>query len=360
MPSEPTHYEVLGVRENATSDEIRRAYRRLVMRLHPDRSGDAKTTDRFVRVNQAYEVLIDPDRRRDYDAVLRIRRQQSSAFNQRSTHTSPTSSKTTRVPYADISARIAEAAGLLAQGKYERAAMVAQAVLRMNYRVAMAHAILGDVARAKQDFRTALKRYSLAIQFDPKNQTFQRQYESLFNQIGELDASGSVKKSAGSTAALWGVALLSGLMMSYVAIAREQPIDTAPQFIQTWTIGLMVMMLVNGIAIGATLALSKVLDRWESVARGTSGRFSTASLLSVVALFNFWLCGFLYLLFGLAQGSFNFSMSRVIGIVALLASSYAVMSALSPYIAWDQTLLWGGNIIFLGVIGGWAVADAFR
>lgn len=360
MPSEPTHYQVLGIRENATSEEIRRAYRRLVMKLHPDRSGDSKTTDRFVRVNQAYEVLVDPGRRRDYDAVLRLNRKQTSTFSQQPTGPRPKTTQTPKVTHADISAKIAEAAGLLAQGKYERAALVAQTVLRMNNRVAMAHAILGDVARARQDFRTALERYSFAIQFDPNNQTFQRQYEALFNRLGEIDTSGAVKKSIGSTAALWGVAALSGLMMSYVAIAREQPIDTAPQFIQTWTIGLMVMMLVNGIAIGATMALARVLDRWDSVARGTSGRCSTASVLSVVALFNFWLCGFLYLLFGLAQGSFNFSMSRVIGVVAVLASSYAVMSALSPYIAWDQTLLWGGNIIFLGVIGGWAVADAFR
>ena len=46
--------------------------------------------------------------------------------------------------------------------------------------------------------------------------------------------------------------------------------------------------------------------------------------------------------------------------LAGLIEGYALMSSLSPTIIWHQALLWGGNVIYVGVLAGWAVADAFR
>ena len=51
-----THYEILGVKKSATQDEIRTAYRRLVLKYHPDRSKDPKSTDVFIRITEAYEI----------------------------------------------------------------------------------------------------------------------------------------------------------------------------------------------------------------------------------------------------------------------------------------------------------------
>lgn len=62
-------YLVLGVERGAPPGEIKRAYRRLARRLHPDiNPGDAEAAVRFRQVVEAYETLIDPDRRRRYDA----------------------------------------------------------------------------------------------------------------------------------------------------------------------------------------------------------------------------------------------------------------------------------------------------
>ena len=63
------YYDVLGVSPGAGADEIKRAYRQLARRYHPDISGDDRG-GAFLEVARAYEVLRNPDRRRSYDASL--------------------------------------------------------------------------------------------------------------------------------------------------------------------------------------------------------------------------------------------------------------------------------------------------
>jgi molecular chaperone DnaJ len=61
-------YQVLGVSKDATSDEIKKAYRKLARQNHPDSNpGDAKAEERFKSVAEAYSVLSSPDKRQEYD-----------------------------------------------------------------------------------------------------------------------------------------------------------------------------------------------------------------------------------------------------------------------------------------------------
>src|SRR2546422_4218826 len=61
-------YQILGVDRNATQDEIKGAFRRLAREHHPDvRKDDPKANERFKEINEAYQVLSDPERRAQYD-----------------------------------------------------------------------------------------------------------------------------------------------------------------------------------------------------------------------------------------------------------------------------------------------------
>ncbi|MDB5097879.1 MAG: chaperone protein DnaJ [Cyanobacteria bacterium RYN_339] len=63
-----SYYEILGLPRAATADDVRRAFRREAKRLHPDKAGGANAG--MVGLNEAYETLKDPVRRRNYDATL--------------------------------------------------------------------------------------------------------------------------------------------------------------------------------------------------------------------------------------------------------------------------------------------------
>ena len=68
MPTTRDYYEVLSVERTADGDEIKRAYRRLAMKYHPDRNpGDAEAEASFKECAEAYEVLSDPQKRQIYD-----------------------------------------------------------------------------------------------------------------------------------------------------------------------------------------------------------------------------------------------------------------------------------------------------
>lgn len=65
--SEPDYYDILGVPSTASPDDIRRAFRQLALRYHPDVNRSSDAVDKFRAIFAAYQVLIDPVKRAEYD-----------------------------------------------------------------------------------------------------------------------------------------------------------------------------------------------------------------------------------------------------------------------------------------------------
>lgn len=70
-------YEILGLDQDATADDIRRAYRRMALQFHPDRSDAPDAEERFQKINEAYQVLSDESARIDYDRCIERQEQEA-------------------------------------------------------------------------------------------------------------------------------------------------------------------------------------------------------------------------------------------------------------------------------------------
>ena len=69
MSSKKDFYEILGVKKDATKDEIKKAYRKLALKWHPDKNPENKkeAEEKFKEIAEAYSVLSDPDKKKEYD-----------------------------------------------------------------------------------------------------------------------------------------------------------------------------------------------------------------------------------------------------------------------------------------------------
>src|SRR4051812_31810301 len=68
MATKRDYYEILGVPKNASAEDIKRAYRKLAVKFHPDKNpGDHTAEERFKELGEAYDVLMDDNKRAAYD-----------------------------------------------------------------------------------------------------------------------------------------------------------------------------------------------------------------------------------------------------------------------------------------------------
>lgn len=356
----PTYYQTLGVKRGCSPDEIRSAYRKLVLAHHPDRSSDPKSRDIFIKATEAYGILSDPAKRKDYDRRL-------SADDQ-AVHTKVKINHPPRPrPKAEvrkgesIAIELTKLVQLFSRGKILEAEEMARHLTRKAPREAIPYGILGDILRSRGSLSEASKMYAYAAQFDPRNPTYQRRHEEL---IAATHVSSSTThigrdREASATPPILAVivAFFGGI---YLILSQERPIASSIPMVSTFTLGLVSVLFFTGIATGASLAVAGWLDRYEATTTNALGKRSPTVVLGYVAIVNFWAAALLYLFIGLAQQAFNYSTSRVVGAVAFLTILFSVCAFANYAMDALQVLAWGGNIIYAGSLLGWMVADAFR
>ena len=129
------YYKVLGVKKDASADEIKKAYRKLAIKYHPDKNaGDKAAEDKFKEANEANEVLSDADKRKKYDE-LGENWQQNQQYQQ----------------YANQAAAIE---AVLLQKNFMAMADNFRAFLNRYLAVALALAVQGSVVRALKKAKT--------------------------------------------------------------------------------------------------------------------------------------------------------------------------------------------------------------
>lgn len=368
MARGPDYYRTLGVDRKATHEEIKRAYRRLALNIHPDRSSAPDATERFTRLTEAYEVLGDPRARYEYDQQLareerpvvppvppapkpQPKPKAKSEPRPKVQKVAPRVASAPRGPTPDL----ARLAALFSRGKLEEAEMLAERIIDNFPREALPYAVLGDIARARGDMPKASKLYAFAVQMDPRNAAYQHRYEELLQRMGVRQDVHPPQPMA-AVAGAFGVALLASI---YVVVAKERPAFRDLPIVSTWTVGLLVMLFLSGVATGVSFALARMLDRFSAVSVTALGRLSPAVALATVAIVNFWAAVVLYIFLGLTQQSLNYSTSRFMAACAGVLMILTMGASLGGIDA-GQTLLWGGNVLYLGGLSGWMVGDALR
>jgi hypothetical protein len=155
-------------------------------------------------------------------------------------------------------------------------------------------------------------------------------------------------------------AVVIALMLIIVSVSKDAPLFPNMELIDTWSFTFLLMLFLSGIALGVSASLGGFVDHLRSLLIGSSGRFSPFLILSVLGLVSFWLSAMTYFAAGLAKDAFTYSASRAFGFVAAAAAAFTLSAWMSGTISPIQAILWAPNLIWLGTLCGWAIADGFR
>ncbi len=368
-----THYDNLGIPRESTSAQIRSAYRRIVLEHHPDKSDSADSRHIFLTAKQSYEVLTDPMKKRSYDCTLDLLTTPPTtdrpdpkppeerdptprgAAPKPSPKPQPSSASNRPAPAAEptIPQRLAQLQSLFGHGRFADAEKLAKAILEESAKEAIPYAVLGDIARAQGDINEAARFYAYAAQFAPTNPIYQRRYEELLDRSQVTNNYGNYRIQASESRVV--VPMLGGGLV--LACASYLVLQSVPSPAPSFTVSSATMGLVSGIAVGASLSVGNLLERFQTETRTTQGRMGLAVGIGVLAMANLWLAVLAYVILGSRQKSFSISMTRLLSAVV---AATVVLALASIKLSMVVMFLFGGSIIFVGAVCGWMVADAFR
>jgi len=405
-----THYEVLGLPPEATVDQIKKRYRELVRKYHPDLNRDhPEYHEVFVRITGAYEVLSDTTRRARYDLDLRDKQRKqadarsgaygSAPFTQRPTSPPGGASRPnpsgpppgTRPPSTagDFRARreaeqrkqavarqMEQARQAFQRGNYREAQRLCEEVVQTS-RNAAAYDMLGDVYSRQGRYDEAIQCYTVAAQMLPNdgrimtklNRAVQQSRRSGPTTVGDdflrnsaaYAPPANTQKRVGYQLAVtfFGLAIVL-FMMAWPLGRSEAPIGLG--FAPHWTLSHLVFMAIDGLFAGAILAAAGWLrppDQELLYQTFGLGRFNLPMgvLLFLTGILFYPLALLLYLPIAYQQASVSRSVLSVFAAAFLLVLGFTFAA---PRDGTVETLLLGGNVLFPAMLFGWFIGELFR
>jgi curved DNA-binding protein CbpA len=178
----PDYYRVLGVSRLASAENIKAGFREMARKRHPDFGG---TTDEFVALQAAYEVLNDPDQRAEYDALLvKQAKAQTSTFREASLFSVYRPAVEDPLPDPEPAAPSGprptrqELDMLMRKGELHQADAMARRWLTQNIDPGYAHFVLGLIKLKENQPDEATAQFSMALQHEPRNEEYNRRFEA--------------------------------------------------------------------------------------------------------------------------------------------------------------------------------------
>lgn len=360
------HYEILGLTRAATSAQIKRKYREMVRKFHPDVAKDKTTAHRlFLQINESYEVLSSPVRRKAYDETLDLDGQIAS----RRAAQAPSAPRTAQhpgKPLGTVGQLLKDAQFAFIQRRLNQARELCKEALKVDPRNARACAMIGDIYRAQGKRDQAIKYYNLALQFNPADKESEKKLLRLVDKHVASHSRFHVQVSAQARIninAFWWTIVF--LLLLLIRAYPGEPIPWLATYIprvSLWSWNLVVFMGVASAVGGALLSVNGFLKHPDEELlfdnSGASWAIIPVGLILLVGSGFFFLgaAGF-YIVFAALQGNLSKSVLTVFGLVVAV-----VLFAAAAYVpgARFQVLLFGGNIAFLSSLLGWYTGAALK
>ena len=372
MRTQRDYYEILGLPPTASAAEIKRKYRELARKFHPDVLKDKSFGHRaFVQITEAYKTLSDPEARRVYDASRppRAGRTETPRPSGQPRHTgarpsaAPSSGRRT-----DSDGFVRDAEFAFIRGRLNEAASFCRQAILHRKNNARAHAILGDIYRIQGKKEQAILEYTYAVQFDPTDRASQGKLEKLLQRTARTESRRrerirediATPRSAAVTANMVGWSL-GFFLLFLINVYQGDPIPGLGELlpgISTWSWTLVVILSLDAALVGALLSANRLLAHpdEELVFQHMPATMIPIGLpLLVFSMVFFYGAAAALLLMNLLQGVLSKSLVLIFAVVTAITLLAALMYEPGRW----QVALYGGNVAFPSAVVGWYIGRLF-
>ncbi len=356
-----TLYEVLGLQQTASVEQIKQRFRALAREHHPDVATEPEAAEKFVAISKAYRTLADPRQKAAYDASLSLAGLRVFASDGAASARAPQGRRA--APPREVLNNMLEQAETAIRVKWFRQAeILCLQVLHADSTLVHAYELLGEARLGTGQTENALGVFEHALRLDPRNGRLRSRIDQLTS--AKPSPSRAVRKSRKAVASAptgdrGAMGLLSRLacgtlgawaLLSLLSAVRQNP--------QAGLASILVYTAAAAAISGAALALGGVFAASRQALGFTAARRSrpVGPALMGLSVLSFYAAALYYgaqCVRGRAiSSSLLLALAVSFGIVGLFAFMVDAEKA--------RVLLLGGNVAFLALVAGWSVADRLR